>query len=69
MKYLSHSLKAKYNLKRGDRVLLVFFPGLDFTVSLLACFMVGLIAVPVILLTSVDAFHACVGEDGTTTTD
>ena len=47
MKYLSHSLKAKYNLKRGDRVLLVFFPGLDFTVSLLACFMVGLIAVPV----------------------
>eukprot|EP01035_Chromulina_nebulosa_P032122 gene32122-42875_t len=47
VQFLSHSLKAKYNLKRGDRVLLVFFPGLDFTVSLLACFMAGLIAVPV----------------------
>jgi acyl-CoA synthetase (AMP-forming)/AMP-acid ligase II len=34
-------------LKRGDRVLLVFFPGLDFTVSLIACFKAGLIAVPV----------------------
>ena len=47
MQFLSHSLKTKHNLKRGDRVLLVFFPGLDFTVSLLACFMAGLIAVPV----------------------
>ena len=28
-------------------MLLVFFPGLDFTVSLLACFMAGVIAVPV----------------------
>ncbi len=34
-------------LKRGDRVLLVFFPGLDFTASLIACFKAGLIAVPV----------------------
>ena len=31
----------------GDRVLLVFFPGLDFTVTLLACFKAGLIGVPV----------------------
>lgn len=31
----------------GDRVLLVFFPGLDFTVSLFACFKAGLIGVPV----------------------
>jgi acyl-CoA synthetase (AMP-forming)/AMP-acid ligase II len=34
-------------LNKGDRVLLVFFPGLDFTASLLACFKAGLIAVPV----------------------
>lgn len=34
-------------LNVGDRVLLVFFPGLDFTVSLLACFKAGLIGVPV----------------------
>ncbi len=35
------------NLQKGDRVLLVFFPGLDFSVSLLACFKAELIAVPV----------------------
>lgn len=34
-------------LKVGDRLLLVFFPGLDFTASLIACFKAGLIAVPV----------------------
>lgn len=34
-------------LSKGDRVLLVFFPGLDFTISLLSCFKAGLIAVPV----------------------
>lgn len=39
--------KSPYNLKAGDRVLLVFFPGLTFTVALLACFYCGLIAVPV----------------------
>lgn len=40
-------LLEKHNLRKGDRVLLVFFPGLHFTVSLLACFKAGLIAVPV----------------------
>ena len=34
-------------LSKGDRVLLVFFPGLHFTISLLACFKAGIIAVPV----------------------
>lgn len=34
-------------LKKGDRALLVFFPGLHFMVSLLACFKAGIIAVPV----------------------
>ena len=34
-------------LSRGDRVLLVFFPGLAFTASLISCFKAGLIAVPV----------------------
>lgn len=34
-------------LKAGDRVLLVFFPGLDFTATLIACFKAQLIAVPV----------------------
>eukprot|EP01041_Mallomonas_annulata_P006309 gene6309-12767_t len=35
------------DLKAGDRVLLVFFPGLNFTISILACFKCGIIAVPV----------------------
>ena len=34
-------------LSKGDRVLLVFFPGLAFTSSLISCFKAGLIAVPV----------------------
>ena len=34
-------------LKAGDRALLVFFPGLHFTASLLACFKAGIIAIPV----------------------
>ncbi len=34
-------------LAKGDRVLLVFFPGLAFTASLLSCFKAGLVAVPV----------------------
>jgi acyl-CoA synthetase (AMP-forming)/AMP-acid ligase II len=34
-------------LKRGERALLVFFPGLQFMVSLIACFKAGIIAVPV----------------------
>lgn len=34
-------------ISRGERVLLVFFPGLDFTITVLACFKAGIIAVPV----------------------
>lgn len=44
---LAISLLQTHKLTKGDRILLVFFPGLDFTVSLLACFKCGLIAVPV----------------------
>lgn len=45
--HLAESLLNSHKLSVGDRVLLVFFPGLDFTVSLLACFKAGLIGVPV----------------------
>ena len=45
--HLSDYLQSTHKLRGGDRVLLVFFPGLDFTLSLLACFKAGLIAVPV----------------------
>ena len=45
--FVAHSLINTYKLNKGERVLLVFFPGLDFTVSLLSCFKAGLIAVPV----------------------
>jgi acyl-CoA synthetase (AMP-forming)/AMP-acid ligase II len=44
---LAEILLSQHKLVKGDRVLLVFFPGLDFTVSLLACFKAGLIGVPV----------------------
>jgi len=40
-------LSGKSGLTTGDRVLLVFFPGLHFTASLIACLKAGLIAVPV----------------------
>lgn len=45
----SHLLsgEAPVKLRQGDRVLLVFFPGLHFMISLLACFKAGIIAVPV----------------------
>jgi acyl-CoA synthetase (AMP-forming)/AMP-acid ligase II len=45
--HLAETLLNSHKLNVGDRVLLVFFPGLDFTVSLLACFKAGLIGVPV----------------------
>src|SRR5690606_14439882 len=34
-------------VQQGDRVMLVFFPSLQFTISLVGCFMAGVIAVPV----------------------
>ena len=40
-------LLEECDLKRGERVLLVFFPGLQFMISLIACFKAGIIAVPV----------------------
>ena len=42
----AHLLKS-CGLKPGDRALLVFFPGLDFMITLLACFKAQVIAVPV----------------------
>lgn len=45
--FLAEALLNTHKLSIGDRVLLVFFPGLDFTVSLLACFKAGLVGVPV----------------------
>jgi len=41
--YLLQSCK----LRAGDRALLVFFPGLHFMASLVACFKAGIIAIPV----------------------
>jgi acyl-CoA synthetase (AMP-forming)/AMP-acid ligase II len=43
----SRLLSDAYSLQQGDRVLLVFFPGLRFMISLLACFKAGIVAVPV----------------------
>jgi acyl-CoA synthetase (AMP-forming)/AMP-acid ligase II len=44
---LAKYLLGKGGLKKGDRAMLVFFPGLEFMISLLACFKAGIVAVPV----------------------
>jgi len=44
---LAEALRGNFDLKKGDRVVLVFTPGLDFVVSLFACMYLGVIAVPV----------------------
>ena len=41
---LAAHLTSACGLTKGSRVLLVFFPGLHFTISLLACFKAGVIA-------------------------
>jgi hypothetical protein len=43
---LARHLRFAAKLKAGDRVLLVYPPGLDFIVAFLACLRAGLIAVP-----------------------
>lgn len=45
--HLATCITENFKLRKGDRALLVFFPGLDFTAALLACFKAGVIAVPV----------------------
>lgn len=40
-------LLEECKLKKGDRAMLVFFPGLHFMISLVACFKAGIIGVPV----------------------
>ena len=40
-------LTCDCGLQPGDRAMLVFFPGLHFMISLVACFKAGVIAVPV----------------------
>jgi acyl-CoA synthetase (AMP-forming)/AMP-acid ligase II len=41
------SLLGAWGARRGDRVLLIYPPGLEFVVALFACFRAGVIAVPV----------------------
>jgi len=44
---LAKVLISNQHIKKGDRILLVFLPGLDFMVAFLACLKADLIAVPV----------------------
>ncbi|MCF8228838.1 MAG: AMP-binding protein, partial [Bacteroidales bacterium] len=41
------AFQLRQNFKKGDRCLLIFQPGLELIISLLACFYSGIIAVPV----------------------
>jgi acyl-CoA synthetase (AMP-forming)/AMP-acid ligase II len=43
----THKKKTKLLLQKGDRVLLVFLPSLDFIVAFLGCLMAKVIPVPV----------------------
>ena len=45
--HLAAHLLGSCGIRPGERVLLVFFPGLAFTASLLACFKAGIVGVPV----------------------
>lgn len=44
---LASMMKTKWKMKMGEHVLLVFFPGTDFVVAMLACLLGGYVAVPV----------------------
>ena len=44
---VAHALISEYNLARGDRVMLVYPPGLDFIVAFLGCLRAGVLPVPV----------------------
>ena len=44
---LAHQLLHQYHLKKGDRACIVYTPGLDFIIALLACFRLGVIVVSV----------------------
>ena len=44
---LATYLLDKCELKTGDRVILVFLPGIAFSVALVGCFKAGVIGVPV----------------------
>ena len=44
---LAAHMMNKLKLKKGDRVILVYPPSLDFVVAFIACLRVGVIAVPV----------------------
>lgn len=44
---IAHELRHEYHLKSGDRVLLVYPPGLEFVEAFMGCLYAGLIPVPV----------------------
>ena len=56
---LANTLLNKHGIKSGDRVLLVFFPGLTFTASILACFMAGIVAVRSLFYTDLWSMRHC----------
>jgi len=43
---IAHALVQQWGAKRGDRVLLIYAPGLDFPIAFVGCLMAGIIAVP-----------------------
>lgn len=43
---IAYHLQHKHSCKAGDKILLVFLPGLEFHVSFVACIIAGFVAVP-----------------------
>lgn len=44
---LAQAMKLQWRLEPGERILLVFFPGTDFVIAMMACLLGGYAAVPV----------------------
>ena len=54
---VAEALTTRWSARRGDRVLLVYPPGLEFIVALFGCFRAGVIAVPVRIASLCDPMH------------
>ena len=67
---VAQAMRSRWGVRTGDRVLLVYPPGIDFVVAFLACLRAGAVAVPAYppdpkrLDNQADALHAIAKDAG-----